>query len=105
MSVLFGDLLSQSYNITFSMFLYLVIWRVLFFLDTVNSPNCRHFGTQASVLCSESVLYSGVRIIPSPICVVITVIMLFDTEASGDIVFQRLPCLLNIWTLEIQDSS
>ena len=25
MSVLFGDLLSQSYNITFSMFLYLVI--------------------------------------------------------------------------------
>ena len=51
-------------------------------MNTVNSPNCGHFGTQASVLYSESVLYSGVRVISSPIHVVITVIMLFDVKAS-----------------------
>ena len=55
---------------------------------TVNSPNCGHFGTQASiaVLYSESVLYLGVRVISSPICVVNTVIMLFDIKASRDII-------------------
>ena len=53
---------------------------------TVNSPNCGHFGTQASVLYSESVLYSGVRVISSPIHVVITVIMLYDIKASRDII-------------------
>ena len=31
-SVLFGDLLSHSYNITFSMFLYLVLVRIPYFL-------------------------------------------------------------------------
>ena len=54
--------------------------------NTVNSPNCRQFGTQASVLYSESVPYSGVRVISSPIHVVITVIMLFDIKASRDII-------------------
>ena len=52
---------------------------------TVNSPNCGRFGTQASVLYSESVPYSGVRVISSPIYVVITVIMLFDIKASRDL--------------------
>ena len=48
---------------------------------TVNSPNWGHFGTQASVL------YSGVRVISSPIHVVITVIiMLFDIKASRNII-------------------
>ena len=42
---------------------------------TVNSPNCGHFGTQDSVLYLESVLYSGVRVISSPIHVVITVLI------------------------------
>ena len=41
----------------------------------------RHFGTQASVLYVESVLYSAVRVISFPICTVITVMMLFDIEA------------------------
>ena len=53
------------------------------FVVTVNSPNCGHFGTQASVLYSESVLYSGVRVISSPIHVVI---MLFDFKASRDFI-------------------
>ena len=52
---------------------------------TVNSLNCGHFGAQASVLYIESVLYSSVRVISSPICAVITVIMLF-IKASTDIV-------------------
>ena len=53
-------------------------------MATVNSPNCGHFGTQASVLYLESVLYSGGGVISSPICVVITVIMLFkDYHAYG----------------------
>ena len=58
-SVLFGDLLGHSYNITNSVFLYLVP-------ITVNSPNCGHFGTIKG-LCpySESVLYSGVRVMSS----------------------------------------
>ena len=54
--------------------------------STVNSPNCGHFGTQVSVLYSESVPYSGVRAISSPIHVVITVVMLFDIKASRDII-------------------
>ena len=58
---------------------------------TVNSPNCGHFGTQASVLYSESVPYSGVRVISSPIHVVIRVLMLFDIKASRDII-KKLPC-------------
>ena len=43
-------------------------------------------GTQAFVLYSDSVLYLGVRVISSPICVAITVIMLFDIKASRDII-------------------
>ena len=34
-SVLFGDLLSHSYNITFSMFLYLVVTRIHVVTSTV----------------------------------------------------------------------
>ena len=52
---------------------------------TVNSPNCGHLGTQAFVLYSDSVLYLDVRVISSPICVAITV-MLFDIKASRDII-------------------
>ena len=58
----------------------------LYQLITVNSLNCGYFGTQASVVYSESVLYSGVRVISSPIHVVITVIMSFDIKASRDII-------------------
>ena len=54
--------------------------------STVNSPNCGHFGTQASVLYSESVLYSVVKVISSSIHVVNTVTMLFDIKASRDII-------------------
>ena len=43
-------------------------------------------GTQASVLYSESVLYSGVRVISSPTHVVILVLMLFDIKPSKDII-------------------
>ena len=53
---------------------------------TVNSPNSGHFGAQASVLYLESVLYLGGAVISSPICVVITVIMLFDIKVSRDII-------------------
>ena len=41
-------LLRDYYAVQFYL-LFTYIWRVLF-LDTVNSPNRRHFGTQASVL-------------------------------------------------------
>ena len=41
-SVLFGDLLSHSYNITFSMFLDLVHVQVL---DDVYTVNCMHLDT------------------------------------------------------------
>ena len=52
---------------------------------TGNSLNCGHFGIQAFVLYLKIVpTYSSVRIISSPICVVITVLMLFDIEASRD---------------------
>ena len=51
----------------------------------VNSLNCGHFGTQASVLYSESILYSSIMVISSSIRVVIT-IALFDIEASKDII-------------------
>ena len=50
--------------------------------NTVNSPNCGHFGAQAFVLYLESVLYSGGGFISSPIGVVITVVMLFDIKES-----------------------
>ena len=46
--------------------------------STVNTLNCRHFGTQASVLYLESALYSGFRIISYLICAVITVAMLLS---------------------------
>ena len=36
-SVLFGDLLSHSYNITFSMFLYLVVYHCTHFLYSMDS--------------------------------------------------------------------
>ena len=67
---------------------YVLCTVVLLDMCTVNSPNCGHFGTQASiaVLYSKSVLYLGVRVISSPICVVNTVIMLFDIKASRDII-------------------
>ena len=45
--------------------------------DTVNSPNCGHFGAQASVLYLESVPYSVGGVKSHPIWVVIPVIMLF----------------------------
>ena len=51
-------------NVYFVMHVYSVIYNI----HAVNSTNCGHFGTQASVL------YSGVRVVSSPICVVITVI-------------------------------
>ena len=44
-SVLFGDLLSHSYNITFSMFLYLVIYMISYVHDyTVAIGGCRGGG-------------------------------------------------------------
>ena len=60
--------------------------------NTVNSPNCGHFSIQASVLYSESMLYSGVKVKSSPIHVVITVMILKHLE-----LFRGYhACLLNI---------
>ena len=50
---------------------------ILDFCTTVNSLNCRHFGAGLCSFFFWSVLYSGGRVISSPICVVITAIMLF----------------------------
>ena len=67
------------------------------YMYTVNSPNCRHFGTQASVLYSESVLYSGVWVIsissPIHVTVVVTVIMLFE-HAHLEILFRGYHCTI-----------
>ena len=59
---------------------------------TVSSPNCGHFGTQASVFYSESVLYLGVRVISASIHVVITAIIFFDIRSPRYIIL-RLPCM------------
>ena len=47
---------------------------------TGNSPNCGHIGIQAFVLYLKIVPYSSVRVISSPICVVITVLILKHLE-------------------------
>ena len=54
-SVLFGDLLSHSYNITFSMFLYLVIPMLNIFQHTIDIPR----SWQRS--CSPFLLSNSIR--------------------------------------------
>ena len=54
-SVLFGDLLSHSYNITFSMFLYLVN----FCVDCVYSISTDKTPKDNRACCDESVLTSS----------------------------------------------
>ena len=70
-------------------------------VTTVNSPNCGHFGAQASVLYLESVLYSGggINYVISNLCV-ITIKMLFDIRVSRDSIIYRLSYLY-IETLEL----
>ena len=53
---------------------------------TVNPLNCGHFGAQDFVFIWSTVSFTQVvGGISSPICVVITVIMLFDIKVSGDV--------------------
>ena len=58
MSVLFGDLLSQSYNITFSMFLYLVIYSLCLQARTQGwfgwFQRIPLAGLEVAVLCRET---------------------------------------------------
>ena len=56
-SVLFGDLLSHSYNITFSMFLYLVPYR---FLHIHSLTSCRVF----TIVSTANALASSILTFP-----------------------------------------
>ena len=82
MDVLYNDAVCGSLSLSFELYqcsvqmpTHLPVESVQY--TTINSPNCGHFGTQASVLYSESVLYLSVRVISSPFHVAITVIILF----------------------------